>query len=192
MIAYLATCLPTGKQYIGITGRALARRWYEHAADAETRPGKNPLRRAIAKYGERRFTVEPIACARTYADLLATEIILIEQWATQTPRGYNISLGGEGAFGCTRSLAHRAAISRARAGKPRSAITRAKLSEAKRGKSQNVGTANPGAKLSAEQVREVRRCLAAGNTQRSVARTFGMSYTAIWKVANGLKWKSVT
>lgn len=189
--AYVVTCLSTGKRYVGITQRLLRRRWYEHALDAATRPGQNPLRRAIAKHGESQFTIEPIFCAFTHADLCAAEIALIAQWDTLVPHGYNLSLGGEGAFGCTRSPEHRAAISRARSGKPRSAITRAKLSIARRGKSQNVGAANPGAKLTPGDVRWARSRLATGETQRSVARALGVSFTAIWRIANGLKWRSV-
>lgn len=191
MIAYLVTCACNGKQYVGVTARALSRRWYEHTLDAETRPGKNALRRAIAKHGRERFTIEPLCCARTYPDLLAVEKDLIRQWGTRAPLGYNLTDGGQGANGCVRSPEHRAAIARALTGKPRSAVTRAKVSASKMGKSQNVGAANPGAKLTVEQVREARRRIAAGSTQRSVAREFGVSFTAIWRVANGLKWRSV-
>jgi len=77
-------------------------------------------------------------------------------------------------------------------GKPRSLATRTKLSASKIGKSQNVGTSNPGAKLTIDQVREARNRLANGTTQRSIAKLFGVSFTAIWKIANGLKWGSVT
>ena len=51
------------------------------------------------------------------------------------------------------------------------------------------GESNPGAKLTEDQVREARLRLAAGESQRSIARSFGIHYNAIWKIANGLKWK---
>lgn len=51
------------------------------------------------------------------------------------------------------------------------------------------GESNPGAKLTEDQVREARLRLADGESQRSIARSFGIHYNAIWKIANGLKWK---
>lgn len=51
------------------------------------------------------------------------------------------------------------------------------------------GESNPGAKLTEDQVRDARRRLAAGESQRSIARSFGIHYNAIWKIAHGLKWK---
>jgi hypothetical protein len=51
------------------------------------------------------------------------------------------------------------------------------------------GEANGQAKLTEDQVREARRRLAAGESQRSIARSFGIHYNAIWKIAHGLKWK---
>lgn len=190
-IAYLVTCVPTGKQYVGITARSLHRRWYEHAIDAKARPGRNPLRRAIAKYGEAQFTVEVVCCARTWEDLCAAEVALIAQRNTRAPNGYNITLGGEGARGCIRTAAHRAAISRAHLGKQRSAITRAKLSAAMSGRSFNVGAANGGAKLTLLDVIEIRRRLAHGARQRHMAILFKVSVTAIWSIAHDLTWKNV-
>lgn len=53
------------------------------------------------------------------------------------------------------------------------------------------GESNPAAKLTEIQVREARIRLSSGESQRSIARSFGIHYNAIWKIAHGLKWKSV-
>lgn len=36
--AYLITCIPSGRRYVGITRRTLNRRWNEHVHDARKRP----------------------------------------------------------------------------------------------------------------------------------------------------------
>ena len=51
------------------------------------------------------------------------------------------------------------------------------------------GEANGQAKLTENQVREAHIRLAAGESQRSIARSFGISYSAIWKIKHGLKWR---
>ena len=53
------------------------------------------------------------------------------------------------------------------------------------------GEQNGQAKLTADQVREARRRLATGESQRSIARAFGIHYNAIWKIAHNLKWQSI-
>jgi hypothetical protein len=51
------------------------------------------------------------------------------------------------------------------------------------------GESNGQAKLTEDQVREARIRLAAGESQRSIARSFAIHYNAIWKIAHGLKWR---
>lgn len=94
-------------------------------------------------------------------------------------------------LGKPKSAATRAKIAAARIGTVRSAETRAKISEAKMGKSCNAGERNGQSKLTISHVIEARARLASGESQRSIARSFGIHYNAIWKIANGLKWRSV-
>lgn len=50
------------------------------------------------------------------------------------------------------------------------------------------GEDNPGAKLSEAQVCEIRARLSTGAVQRHLAQEFGVSVTAIWEIAHGLRW----
>jgi len=95
-------------------------------------------------------------------------------------------------LGVPKSAAHRANISAARTGMTHSAETRAKISAARMGKSCNAGTSNHSARLDEPKVREARVRLAAGESQRSIARSFGVHYNAIWKIDNGLTWGWLT
>jgi group I intron endonuclease len=92
--AYKATNTINGKGYIGITKYSIKRRRKEHFTAA--RRGRLPLHKAIRKYGNEYFTFEHIASAKTEADILAVEVILIKQERTQVPHGYNVTAGGKG------------------------------------------------------------------------------------------------
>ncbi len=187
-LAYLITCRVNGRQYVGITGRTLRQRWKEHISDALLRPKRSALGAAIRKYGADQFAIEPIFSAFSWTDLCIAERMLIEQHETLKPHGYNLSPGGEGNLGIKRSDETRARLRAGRLGKRHTAETKAHMSSAKMGISQNVGAANGGAKLTDSQAREAKRLLRAGIKQRVVARQFGISYTAAWKIANDLKW----
>jgi hypothetical protein len=53
------------------------------------------------------------------------------------------------------------------------------------------GVDHPGAKLNPERVREIRRRLASGETQRSIAASFGVALTTISAIALGRNWSWV-
>lgn len=53
------------------------------------------------------------------------------------------------------------------------------------------GSANGYAKLSEYQVIEIREHLANGETQRAIAKRYGVSQYAIWTIAAGRRWKHV-
>lgn len=101
--AYLITCLINNRQYIGITSRGLRHRWSEHVYDSKARNKKMAISRAIAKYGAENFRMDALCSARSWEDICAVEPILIIQWKTRRPNGYNISEGGEGPFGVKRT-----------------------------------------------------------------------------------------
>lgn len=101
--AYLIRCLINGRGYIGITSRSIKQRWNEHLYEARVRRTGMAVTRAIAKYGPENFTIEAICCAKTWADICAAEKVLIDQFSTRRPTGYNVSNGGEGPFGVKRS-----------------------------------------------------------------------------------------
>ena len=94
--------------------------------------------------------------------------------------------------GRPKSAEMRAKVALAQTGTIRSVITRERISAAKMGQSCNVGASNGQAKLTEDQVREALARLANGESQRSIARSFSIHFNAIWKIANGLKWRSVS
>jgi hypothetical protein len=53
------------------------------------------------------------------------------------------------------------------------------------------GEGNNAAKLTAEQVREIRRRRASGETLVSLGRSFGVTYQAIYYIDIGRNWKEV-
>lgn len=188
--AYLISCCLTDKRYVGITARSLRQRWREHVNDSSRRARK-PLSISIREYGEEAFRIEPIFFAFTYGDLLASERALIEQWGSLSPTGYNLSPGGQGCIGLKRSDQTRAKLAAGRIGKRHTAETRSRLSRMKIGVSQNRGEVNGSAKLTLDNVTEIKAELRNGAVQRQLARRFGVSVTTLWKIANGLKWAHV-
>lgn len=55
----------------------------------------------------------------------------------------------------------------------------------------NAGSRNGQAKLSEEDVIEIRARAARGESNRSIADAFGISRSHAWTIATGRKWKSV-
>jgi group I intron endonuclease len=100
-IVYLITCIPTGRQYVGITCNSIEKRWKMHVWKAySNEPWK--ICRAIRKYGPKKFTIKQIDQADTYKALQKLETEHIKRLGT-FEHGYNCTLGGEkirsGSFG---------------------------------------------------------------------------------------------
>jgi group I intron endonuclease len=99
-IFYLITNLRNGRGYVGKTCRGLEWRWREHTRKANSPLHYHymPITRAIAKHGPKLFCIEQIASSIDDAGFGEVERVLIEQFETLAPRGYNVSKGGEGAM----------------------------------------------------------------------------------------------
>jgi group I intron endonuclease len=111
IVIYRVTCLTNGKQYIGITTRTPARRWRAHVCDARTLGRQFALQRAIAAYGQGNFEIQAIEIVDSIEVARKRERELIAECGTLSPRGYNLTSGGDGAIGVRRSLESRAKIS---------------------------------------------------------------------------------
>lgn len=133
MIAYLITNRSNGRQYIGVTSKTLARRWANHIAEAVS-SGRRALCRAIRKYGKEKFSVVVIASATSASDLLELEKILIMQYGTKAPNGYNMTGGGDGTIGLTHSIEARKKIGLASKGRICSQSRKEKIGAAHKGK----------------------------------------------------------
>jgi hypothetical protein len=101
--AYCITCDATGLKYIGITSTSLTARWKAHTYRARRYPGAAGLMAAIVRHGHGSFIIEALCCARSWADIAAVEPLLIEQWRTMEPHGYNLAPGGQGGYGYVRT-----------------------------------------------------------------------------------------
>jgi len=98
MLAYMIMNKINGKGYVGITTRTLCRRWHEHVNVPHS--SAKYLHRAIQKHGSDSFDIYPIASAvGDLSNLKELEKILISQFETFAPNGYNLTLGGDGVFG---------------------------------------------------------------------------------------------
>ena len=92
---YVITNLVNSKKYVGQTVRELRARWAGHL-QAARRGGDSALCRAIRKYGEENFIIEPI-CNCDIDQLCKLEVSYIAAWNTATSgNGYNLTIGGDG------------------------------------------------------------------------------------------------
>jgi group I intron endonuclease len=139
---YLVTCLPSGKQYVGITNN-IRRRWNDHVSGALRDASHNwALANAIRKYGRASFAIQEIDRFENWEEACAAEQFHIACYRTRSPQGMNLTFGGEGTPGLSI---------------PKSPETRAKIAAGNRGRIQSdeakalVSAANKGRKWTPEQ-----------------------------------------
>lgn len=89
-ILYLATCLDTAKQYVGITKQSLRTRMFSHFTNAKNNRGVFPS--ALRKYGKDSFVFKHVASGLSWEDGCILEQQLIIQYGSLAPNGYNTIL----------------------------------------------------------------------------------------------------
>lgn len=150
-LLYLVTNKANKKQYIGITTRTVALRWYRHCLSAKL-GSKIPLHTAIHQYGESSFAVSEIAQAKSYKNLQKAERAAIAHWGTYAPSGYNCTLGGQGSLGFKFTPEQLKRLSESHMGQPRSEETRRKIAIASTGRKHSKKTLQLMARLSKERL----------------------------------------
>lgn len=133
-----------GKMYIGQTSEGLGRRKKRHIYNANNGT-KHILYRAIRKHGIDCFDFNTIYTCNENDNINLKEIEFIKFFNTKIPNGYNMTDGGEGISGLTRTPEHNAKIGMANKGR--------KISDEQK---QLLRTINIGKKLSEEHIRKIK------------------------------------
>ena len=127
MLVYRAL-FPNGKSYIGITTGSLNTRVSQHNSDTNTRGSQLYVHKAIRKYGRDNILwsvlEDNIADQSTLKD---REQFFILKYDTYKPKGYNLSLGGEGGYGYRHTASAKERIVKALIGRPCSVTTRKRI-----------------------------------------------------------------
>jgi group I intron endonuclease len=131
---YIVTNKVNGKQYVGLTRKAVARRWSEHKTCAVIGK-KTYLYSAIRKYGPDAFDVITYASVLNIEDLSCVERQIIQQLNP----AYNQTNGGEFTFGRKLDAATKERIRQGSLGKKRTPEQK----EAQRRISKERWDANP-------------------------------------------------
>lgn len=132
--------------YIGVTTRSVEKRWkYGHLQPGGK--GRSALKEAIKKYGKEAFTITHIASAKNAVDLSELEKILVSQYNTIAPNGYNLTPGGFENIVSSKEV--RKKIADANRGKKRTPEQCVRFSVAQMGKTMSLETR---AKMSASRI----------------------------------------
>jgi len=130
-IIYKHTCTATGKSYVGQT-KELTKRTNAHKS---SRSGCVAFRNAISCYGWESFVTVELACCTTVGDANVVESLLISEYNTIAPSGYNLTSGGKA---CQISELTKRKISESLKGRPKPPRTSShieNLAARRRGKS---------------------------------------------------------
>ncbi len=211
MIIYKAENKINGKIYIGKTVKSINDRLSRHYFQ----PSNSLFPRALKKYGRESFDVSVIDWADNQNDLNEKEKFWITFYNCRYPNGYNMTAGGDGMAGLFPSAETREKIrlgklgnqawlgkhhteetkrkcslakigNKGRIGIPQTEATKAKLRET------HSGDKSSSAKLSWEQVREIRNVYRQGSrTQSLLAKIYGVTASTMNSLLQGKTWLDV-
>ena len=137
MVIYKAENKINGMIYIGKTIKKLKYRINAHFSSKKIN-GYFP--RAIRKYGVDAFNIIVIDTAQTNEELLEKEKLWIKHYDCRSPKGYNLTDGGEGLLGLKHKDETKIKIGNKHRGKVYSQETRKKISIANTGKKASIET----------------------------------------------------
>lgn len=126
---YIHTNKKSGKSYIGITCAGVRNRMYAHESCARLGSQK-PFHRALRKFGPEGFETRVLASCFGLEAANEFEILLIGEFGTFGPGGYNATRGGDGVRGLSPTKARREQISKQFRELPRTEDHRRRISEA--------------------------------------------------------------
>ena len=210
---YKLTNKVNGKIYIGKTNN-LKRRWIEHLSESKRERKNQSLYNAINKYGFDNFSISVLGEYLTESEAFDAEVLFIKELkSTERGVGYNCTLGGDGVRGvtdeCRRKISAQASLrlgpKNSFFGHSHTEATKAKLSKAR---SLYVGERHPmwgrhqslsakksismkKARLTEDQVRDLRLRHGLGDDLCALASTFGLSRRSAWDVVKGFTYRWV-
>lgn len=196
--------------YIGKTTRTLEKRLSEHIIE-RNRKSKN--RRPISDFIScliKDKVLPSIEVIQEYKNISLYDLNNWERYFIRWFKGYNYNLlnatdGGDGRSNYLASDESRKKMSIARKGRKHTKDTKIKMSKTWLGKKrgpwpeerklqksiQNIGEGNPMAKLTIENVKEIKQHISNGISQHKLASMFNISRSVISNISIGRIWKSV-
>lgn len=202
---YAIVRVASGKFYIG-SAVSLWQRCKDHRAALKRGDHKNDhLQHAWDLYGPRQFVFMPLEIVADKGDLLRVEQEYLDRLTPyESAIGYNLSPTASSVFGLKRPPEFKAASSARQKGKTFSEEHKANISKARTGITvpafsgehrAKIAAARKGSKLgrpmnmlTPDQVREIRRRMAAGEDRGAVAARFRVHRNYIRLIERGKRW----
>jgi group I intron endonuclease len=205
-IIYIIKNTINNKAYIGQTWQSLKNRWhcgYKYCTH---------LDRAIKKYGEDKFYYEILKICETQDDADFWECFFINQFDSIN-NGYNLRAGGSRGrhSEISKQKMSNSAIKRNVAGeknpnygnhklagknhplygKTRTNEEKEKISKTKRERKNSIGIKNGRAKLTENDVIEIRKAHNSGITIKFLAKKYNLSFSTIYSIIKRKLWKHI-
>jgi group I intron endonuclease len=216
MLIYILHNIVNGKYYVGKTEKTLNQRLGSHYRGAKYGGTCTALYRAIRKYGTAAFIAEVLVDGITTREELDKyeQLWITALDATNKSVGYNLTFGGQGGVQ-TEEVRQRIRKATKKACKSWNRGMKfgtytdgrnEKISQTLKGRTLSLehrhaidiggigkhkGSLNPMAKLTQEQVDDLRKRNANGESLSSLANRFGIHYQTAYRIVKGLRWGAV-